>query len=344
MSIQLNTPLSVLDIASVQRSVSPVTAIETTRALARRADELGYSRFWVAEHHSMANIASSSPAVLLAAIGADTRRIRIGSGGVMLPNHPPLLVAEEFGMLCALYGDRVDLGVGRAPGTFPTTVEALRRLPGDHFYEDLRDLVHFVNGTFPDDHQYRTVCAVPVTPTRPKVWLLGSSRQSAERAGERGLPYVFAHNFFGPKPTVDAVAAYRDSFRPSSTLTAPHVIVAVHVVCGENDEHAQWLADPAILPALSIAGVTRDQPFLSPQEAAAHAWTADERARADEMFADQAVGGPDKVRRNLLALLEKTAADELMVTNNVTDRTEKLASLQRVTELFDAPLPQVALV
>lgn len=234
--------LSVLDIAPVRAGATPASALATTLALARRAEELGFARFWVAEHHAMPNIASSSPAVLVAAIAAATSRIRVGSGGVMLPNHPPLVVAEAFATLVALFGDRVDLGIGRAPGTAPPVVRALRRSPDERFDEDLADLRRFIHGGFPPDHPFHGLTAMPATEAKPDLWLLGASAGSAAKAGALGLPYVFGHNFFGGSGTAAAVAAYREAFRPSPQLAEPRVMVAVHVVCGKDDAHGRWLA------------------------------------------------------------------------------------------------------
>jgi luciferase family oxidoreductase group 1 len=338
MSRLPSIPVSVLDTAPVQRSAAAADALAATVELARRADDAGFTRFWVTEHHNSASIASSSPAVLLAAIGAATGRIRIGSGGVMLPNHPPLIVAEAFRTLGALFPDRVDLGIGRAPGTDPATAEALRRVPVERFDQELDELLHFLGGTFPAEHPYHGIQAVPAIEIPPTVWLLGSSGQSALVAAKLGLPYAFAHNFFSSRGVVAALNSYRENFRPGP-LERPHSMVVVHVVCGEDDEHARWLSDPAVFQALPGGGVTRPEPLLSQQEVAAHAWTADERSRAEALFAEQAVGGPDRVRLRLADLLERTGADELMVTNNLTDPRHKNDSLARVRHLFGDRLP-----
>lgn len=341
MSLLPNIPLSILDTAPVERGMSPATSLAGTVELARRADRLRFTRFWVTEHHNAPSIASSSPAVLLGAIGSVTDRIRIGSGGVMLPNHPPLVVAEAFATLAALFPDRVDLGIGRAPGTDDVTARALRRIPAERFSQELAELFHFVNDSFPGDHPYHGVHATPPVATPPSVWLLGSSGNSAMTAAELGLPYAFAHNFFHSKGVAEAMRAYRAQFRPG-VLCRPHAMIVVHVVCGENDEHARWLADPAVYAALRIGGGLRTEPMSTPHEVAAHSWTREQRADADAMLAHQAVGGPDTVRARLLELLEQTGADELMITNNVTELREKCRSVDRVREMFGERSPLTA--
>lgn len=241
--------LSLLDLAPVGRGTAQADAVTAVREVASWADGVGLNRFWVAEHHGAANIASSAPAVLFAAVGAATERIRIGSGGVMLPNHPPLVVAESFGTLAALYPDRVDLGIGRAPGTNPQTAQALRRSPDERFGQDLTELLSFVRGRFTGGHPYETIRAVPRPPVPPQTWLLGSSTTSARLAGELGLRYAFAHHFFGAPGAADALVAYREAFRPAEGGPSnPHAVVTAHVVCGENDEHARYLATPALAP------------------------------------------------------------------------------------------------
>ena len=222
-----------LDLAPVGSGSDPSEAVQATIALARRADELGFTRFWVAEHHNMPGIASSAPAVLIGAIAAATREIRVGSGGVMLPNHAPLVVAEQFGTLAALHPGRIDLGLGRAPGTDQLTASALRRslaLGADDFPEQLGELGSFLAGSWPDDHPYGRIRAVPHAAQTPPIWLLGSSMYSAELAGMLGLPFAFAHHFAGTH-TVPALQTYRRAFQPNAALAAPYAMVTVQVVC-----------------------------------------------------------------------------------------------------------------
>ena len=244
---QLGVPLSVLDLAPVGQGSSPAEALRHSLRLAGEVERLGYHRYWVAEHHNMPGIASSSPAVLLAHVASATSTIRIGSGGVMLPNHAPLVVAEQFGMLEALHPGRVDLGIGRAPGTDQVTARALRRTANpfteEEFPEQLSELLGFFDGGFPDHHPYRNVTAVPGLGYRPALWLLGSSDYSAHAAGVLGLPFSFAHHFAAAN-TMPALAAYRASFRPSEDLARPYAMLGVAVVCAETDEEASWLAGP----------------------------------------------------------------------------------------------------
>ena len=227
---------------------NPGDALRAMIELARRAERLGFRRFWVAEHHNMPGIASSAPAVLIGHIADATRAIRVGSGGVMLPNHVSLVVAEQFGTLEALHPGRLDLGIGRAPGTDQVTAAALRRSPealsADDFPDQLVDLLSFFTGRWPEDHPFSRITAVPGLGHQPALWLLGSSGYSAQVAGLFGLPFAFAHHF-SPANTLPALALYRSHFRPSETLDRPHAMVAAAVVCADTDERARWLAGPA---------------------------------------------------------------------------------------------------
>ncbi|MFD8109722.1 LLM class flavin-dependent oxidoreductase [Streptomyces microflavus] len=332
MSSSTTIPLSVLDIAAVDSAGDPVAALAGARELASAADVLGFERFWVAEHHSLHGIASSVPAVLLGAIGERTSRIRIGSGGVILPNHSPYSVAEAFSTLATLFPDRVDLGIGRS-GADPVLAHALGRAPGEAFAEAMEELLGFLGDGFPDGHHYQQLEALPRPPVAPGVWALGASVRSATEAGRRGMPYAFAHHFFNSRGAQEALAAYRDAFRPSPQAERPHAIVTVFTVCGQTSRQARRLADPALFPVLRLDGASPAAPLPSLEEAAAYDWSVPERAAADALLASQAVGDSDEVRRALTELLETTGADELMITNNVTDVKEKIASLERVRAL-----------
>ncbi|GAA4822955.1 LLM class flavin-dependent oxidoreductase [Streptomyces ziwulingensis] len=332
MSSSTTIPLSVLDIASVDTAGGPVAALAGARELASAADALGYERFWVAEHHGMHGIASSVPAVLLAAIGQRTERIRIGAGGVILPNHAPYAVAESFATLATLFPGRVDLGIGRS-GADPVLAHALRRAPDDEFTDTLEELLGFLDGGFPEGHPYQRLEALPRPPVAPRAWSLGASVRSATEAGRRGLPYAFAHHFFNSRGAEEALAAYRENFRPSARAERPHAIVTVFTICGETSEQARRLADPALFPVLRLGGSSPAVPLPSLAEAEAYHWADTERAAGDALLASQAVGDPDEVRRALTGLLERTGADELMITNNLTDVKEKIGSLARVRAL-----------
>jgi luciferase family oxidoreductase group 1 len=331
----------VLDVATVWSGRSHHEALVASVDLAREVERLGYRRFWLAEHHNMEGIASSAPAVLVAAVAAVTERIRVGSGGVMLTNHAPLVVAEQFGTLEALHPGRIDLGLGRAPGTDLLTASALGRgapgPAGDDFPRLLGELLAFFAGSFPEDHPYRAITAVPGAGDVPAVWLLGSSGYSAQVAGLLGLPFSFAHHF-SPEHTVPALALYRERFTPSDTLAEPHSMIAVQVLCADDDERARELAAPQGLAfARRALGTGRLGPMPTPAETAAHAWTDQERALVAGRQAAQAVGGPETVGRVLDELLERTGADELMVTTSTYDPADRLRSMELVQSLFDEP-------
>ncbi|WP_434740948.1 LLM class flavin-dependent oxidoreductase [Micromonospora sp. SH-82] len=325
----IDVPFSVLDLAPVAAGAPVGEALRHTTEVARRAEELGYHRFWVAEHHNMPAIASSAPAVLIAHLAAATSTIRLGSGGVMLPNHAPLVVAEQFGTLEALHPGRIDLGIGRAPGTDQVTALALRRtmegLSAEGFPRELADLVNYFTGERPGP-----IVATPGRGDMPAVWLLGSSGFSAQLAGLLGLPFSFAHHF-SAQNTDAAVAAYRSHFRPSRWLSEPYVMVAVNAVCAETDERAQWLAGPSGLSFLRLRS-GRPEPLVSPQEAAEYPYTAVEREFVLARQEGQALGSPETVRRQLTRLVERTGADELMLTALVYDVADRMRSYELIAE------------
>jgi luciferase family oxidoreductase group 1 len=326
--------LSVLDLAPVASGSSARVALRNTLDLAAHVERLGYYRYWVAEHHNMPGIASSAPAVLIGHIAGATRSIRVGSGGVMLPNHAPLVVAEQFGMLEALHPGRIDLGIGRAPGTDQLTAAALRRtaeISADGFPEDLGELIAFFHGTFPEDHPYVRITAVPARGNVPELWLLGSSGYSAQVAGMLGLPFAFAHHF-SPANTLPALAMYRSYFRPSAYLDSPYVMVGVQVVCADSDAEARRLAAPS---ALSFLRLRQGRPGLlpTPAETEAYPYSDLEREFIRQRQADQVIGGPETVRRGLADLAERTGADELMLTTVVYDHADRRRSYELVAAL-----------
>ncbi|MDG4788630.1 LLM class flavin-dependent oxidoreductase [Micromonospora sp. WMMD1102] len=325
----IDVSLSVLDLAPVAAGTTSGAALRHTTELARRTEELGYHRFWVAEHHNMPAIASSAPAVLIAHVAAATSTIRVGSGGVMLPNHAPLVVAEQFGTLEALHPGRIDLGIGRAPGTDQPTALALRRtmagLSAENFPEELDDLVNYFTGERPGP-----ITATPGHGDRPAIWLLGSSVFSAQLAGLLGLPFSFAHHFSAAN-TLPALALYRQSFRPSRWLDRPYAMVAVNAVCAEDDERAEWLFGPAALSFLRLR-TGRPAPLATPDEAAAYPYTEPERQFVLQRREGQALGSPETVRRQLTDLLERTEADELMLTTLVYDIADRVRSYELIAE------------
>jgi luciferase family oxidoreductase group 1 len=329
-SYMTEVPLSVLDLAPVAAGSTSGDALRNTTELAKRTEELGYRRFWVAEHHNMPSIASSAPAVLIAHLAAATSTIRVGSGGVMLPNHAPLVVAEQFGTLEALHPGRIDLGIGRAPGTDQVTALALRRtmegLNAEQFPQELMGLIELFTG---GDGPAR-ITATPGRGDMPAVWLLGSSGYSAQLAGLLGLPFSFAHHFSSAN-TVPALALYRENFRPSRWLERPQAMVAVNTICADTDERARWLAGPAALSFLRLR-TGKPQPLATPEEAAAYPYTPGEREIAWGRFESQAIGSPDTVRSQLAGLLERTGADELMLTTMVYDINDRIRSFELVAE------------
>ncbi|MCW2601605.1 MAG: alkanal monooxygenase [Frankiales bacterium] len=320
-------PLSVLDLAPISSGRTARQALQESLDLARHAEALGYGRLWVAEHHGMPGIASSSPAVLIAALAGATERIRVGSGGVMLPNHAPFVIAEQFGMLEALHPGRIDLGLGRAPGTDQRTASLLRRGDADDFPGELALLRAFFDGPVQGIH------AVPAEGNSPQVWLLGSSGFSAQLAGLLGLPFAFAHHFSGEN-TLPALERYRSSFRPG-VLESPYAMVCASVLVADSYEQARRLALPG---ALSFVRLRQGLPgvFPSMEEAEAHPWTAQERAFAEHRMDGQVIGSPAQVREQLDRLIADTRADELMVTTAAHDPVDRLRSYDLLASLGSA--------
>jgi luciferase family oxidoreductase group 1 len=326
-------PLSILDLAPIGVGQTPSEALATTTGLAQCAEAWGYHRFWVAEHHGMPGIASSAPAVLLAHLGAATRTIRLGAGGVMLPNHAPLIVAEQFGMLHALHPGRIDLGLGRA--TNAATAAALGR-PEDSanlFPRHVAELADYLDDAFPPGHRSATIRAVPgrsVAPEcgRPPIWLLGSSESSAKLAGTLGLPLAFAHHF-SSKSTVPALQLYRESFRPSAYLDKPYALISVTAIAADTTEQAQWLSgSAALLMVLLRRG--KPGPLPSAEEAAAYLYTPQERELVDPRRSTMVLGDAAKVRKDLFQLRARTGADELMITAMVHDRAARYRSFELI--------------
>jgi luciferase family oxidoreductase group 1 len=323
-------PISVLDLAPVGQGSTAAAALATSTQLARLAERVGYRRLWVAEHHNMPGIASSSPAVLIAHLAASTSTLRLGAGGVMLPNHASLVVAEQFGMLEALHPGRIDLGLGRAPGTDPVTAAALRRTPmtgADEFPEQLRDLLAFFDGTHPQ------ITAVPGRGYKPAMWMLGSSDYSAQVAGMLGLPFSFAHHF-ASQNTDAALAAYRAAFRPSADLEQPYAMIGVPVICADTSERARWLSGSSALSFVRLRQ-GRPAPMPTPEEAAEYVFTPFERELVRSWTVPLIVGDPDEVRRGLEELASRTSVDELMVTTMVHGHEDRLRSFELVAEACD---------
>jgi luciferase family oxidoreductase group 1 len=333
-------PLSVLDLAPVTTATSGAEALKNTIDLARHVDRLGYARSWLAEHHNIASIASSAPDIMIGQVAAATGRIRVGSGGIMLANHSPLQLVERFKTLEALFPDRIDLGLGRAPGTDPLTSYALRRpmedIPPDQdFLQRLQEVMLFGSEGFPDDHPFRHIRPVPIGTAMPPLWLLGSSGYSALLAAQIGVGFAFAHHFAMHDAT-EAVQSYRQNFRPSAALAAPYAILGVSVVCADTAAEAERLAQTVDLSFLRIVKNER-APLASPEEAAAYPYTDAERERIRAHRSKVFVGAPEVVRDGLVALKEQTGADELMAVTSLFDHTARKRSYTLLAQAFGLP-------
>jgi luciferase family oxidoreductase group 1 len=323
-------PLSVLDLAPVPSGSTPADAFRNMRELARHAERLGYARYWLAEHHGMPSIASSSPEILIEHVASATERIRVGSGGIMLPNHAPLRIAEAFHTLATLHPGRIDLGIGRAPGTDPATSAALRPFDAEQFPQQLAELTALSRREFPAGHAFHRVRVVPEGVPLPPVWLLGSSGASARMAGELGMGYAFASHF-SPAPAGPPVQAYRDAFAPGDAFPRPHAIVAVSAIAADTREQAEYLATSMQLSWIRLQrGIF--MPLPSPEEAAAYPYTEHDRAVAANYRRLQLVGTPEHVRERIAALVAETQADEVMVTTVVHSHEARMRSFQLLAE------------
>lgn len=329
----MNFALSVLDLVPVCTGSTPAEALRRSVDLARLAERLGYARYWLAEHHALASVASSAPEILIGHIASATTSIRVGSGGMMLPNHIPYRLAEIFRTLEALHPGRIDLGIGRAPGTNGAASRALRAAGSEHFSSMMNELLRF-GGDQPygPGHPYARVTAMPTGVPLPPMWILGSSGASAAAAGAAGFGYSFASHF-STEPPGPAFRAYREAFKPSAAFPKPHAILGVSVVCAETDAKADELAQSMDLTWLRI---NRNQylPIPSPAEAAAHEWTDMDREDVRQQRKLSIVGAPATVRARIEAMVEATQADEVMIVTNIHSHAERLASYERLTEAF----------
>ncbi len=325
----INAPLSILDLAPITDGGDAAQALRNSLDLAQHAEGWGYRRYWVAEHHNMDGVASSATAVLVGYIAGATKTIRVGSGGVMLPNHAPLVIAEQFGTLATLYPGRIDLGIGRAPGTDRLTMRALRRHLAasdeeEGFPRDVQELQAYLGDGGPD----QPVRAIPGIGTRVPIWLLGSSLYSAQLAAYLGLPFAFASHF-APDMLLQALQVYRSTYRPSAEWPAPHAMVGVNVIAAESDDEAAWLFTSL---QQRFLGMQRGQrgPLPRPIDPALleSMWTAQEKHGVQRMLAATAVGSPHSVRRQLDAIVEQTAADELIVAGAIHDHAARLRSYE----------------
>ena len=319
-----NPALSMLDLVAVREGGTVAEALKIALRTAQHAESLGFKRYWVAEHHNMAGIASSATAVLVGHLAGGTTTIRVGSGGIMLPNHAPLVVAEAFGTLAELYPDRIDLGLGRAPGTDQATMRALRRdrlETEEDFPHDVAELQQLLE---PAQAGQRMI-AMPGAGTRVPIWLLGSSLFSARLAAQRGLPYAFASHF-APRLLMQAIHVYRSEFKPSAHLSEPYVVIGVPLIAAHSDEEAEYLASSTYQRVLGI--LTGDRRRLqAPVENFMARRSPQERAAIQDFLAAAIIGGPEKVALSIAALVQATQADELMLVCDIFDPALRLRSL-----------------
>jgi luciferase family oxidoreductase group 1 len=327
------TPLSILELVRVTQETDARSALLNARDLAAHAEKWGYRRIWVAEHHNMAGIASAATSVVLAHLAEGTTTIRVGAGGIMLPNHAPYVIAEQFGTLARLFPGRVDLGLGRAPGTDQLTLRALRRPPeaAETFPQDVLELQAFLAPAAAGQR----IQAVPAAGTEVPLYILGSSHFGAMLAAELGLPYAFASHF-APDHLVTALEIYRSRFKPSEQLDNPYAIVGVNIVAAETDDKAHRLATTQ---QMSFTNIFRGARGLSqpPIDDIETYWTPMEKAQAKRMLARSIVGSPDTVRKGMAALVEETGADELIVVSDVYEHAERLRSIELIAKAGDLP-------
>ncbi|UGY02773.1 LLM class flavin-dependent oxidoreductase [Bradyrhizobium quebecense] len=320
--------LSILDLVRVTEETDARGALYNARDVARHAEALGYRRIWVAEHHNMAGIASAATSVVIGHIAAGTKTIRVGAGGIMLPNHAPYVIAEQFGTLARLFPDRIDLGLGRAPGTDQLTLRALRRTPesAENFPQDVLEVQAFLAAAGPNQR----IQAVPAAGTDVPLWILGSSNFGAMLAGELGLPYAFASHF-APELLIQALQIYRARFKPSEQLQHPYTMVGVNIIAADTDAEARRLATTQ---QMSFANIFRGARGLSqpPIDDIETYWSPSEKAQAMRMLARSIIGSPETVRAGIDALVAETGADELMIVSDVYDHQKRLRSFELIAE------------
>jgi luciferase family oxidoreductase group 1 len=332
------TPLSVsaLDLVPLAGGSTSVAALGAAAELARSVDRFGYKRLWYGEHHNIPSIATTTPEILIAHVGSMTTRIRLGAGGVMLPNHSPLQVAESYKLLEAIYPGRIDLGIGRAPGTDRLTALALRRsrkaVTEDDFLEQLGELIAWGSGSFPADNPFRAVRAMPDDRPLPPIYLLGSSDYGAKLAAKMGVGFAFAGHF-SPDPPDLAMHAYRAGFSTNGVLKKPHAILALSVFCADTEQAAQRMASSMLL-SIALLRTGRPARLPSPEEAMAHIFTPEEQAIAASFKKLQIVGTPEQVRARIEEIATRTRADEVMISTHAYDPTARIRSYELVAQAF----------
>lgn len=323
MSSLSDIKYSVLDLAVITEGQTPADAIRNSREVAIEAEKLDYARFWMAEHHNMENIASSATSVLLGHIAEATNSIRVGSGGVMLPNHSPLIIAEQFGTLASIYPNRVDLGLGRAPGTDQATAQAIRpdRMQQVHSFPDnVKQLQRYLSA----ENNTSSIRAIPGEGTEVPLWILGSSTDSAHLAAALGLPYVFASHF-APQQLMPALQIYQNNFSPSKQLDEPYVMTCLNVVAAETDDEAEWLASSMKQMMMGVVTGERN-PLQPPVDNWESAWNFRQKAAVQQMLSYSLVGNKDTVKQKLLDFLDQTRSSEVMITSHIFDQQAKLES------------------
>ncbi|HYL17136.1 MAG TPA: LLM class flavin-dependent oxidoreductase [Burkholderiales bacterium] len=318
-------PFSILDLSPIPKGALPADALRNTLALAQHADRLGYQRYWLAEHHNMPGIASAATSIVIGYVAGGTQRIRVGSGGVMLPNHSPLVVAEQFGTLASLYPGRIDLGLGRAPGTDMMTARALRRdivTSGDEFPQDVQELQSY----FAPAEPKRRIRAVPGAGIEVPIWLLGSSLFSAQLAAMLGLPFAFASHF-APDAMVQAVEMYRSGFQPSAQLDKPYAMLAANVLAADTDKEArrQFTSQQQSFINLRRGTPTQVPPPIDDMDAY---WSPAEKAMVDHSLAVAFVGSAETIERGLRKFIDAMRPDELMITAHIYDQAARLRSIE----------------
>ncbi len=324
-------PYSVLDLAGVRAGFDIADTFKNSVALAQHAERLGYNRYWLAEHHNMISVASSATSVLIGHIAGHTSSIRVGSGGIMLPNHTPLIVAEQFGTLATLYPNRIDLGLGRAPGTDQLTafeIRGERFHSPQHFPQDVLKLQQYLG----DDNYDSKVRAIPGEGTNVPIWILGSSTESAHLAASYGLPYAFASHF-APTHFLEAISIYRNNFRPSAVLKEPYVLSCVNVVAADTDEEAERLSTS--LKTLFLGIVTNQRRLLQPPVERMN-WSDIEEAAVEQMLDFAFIAGPEKLKSQLNSFVSHTKIDELMVTSHIYDQQARLKSYEILANVLQS--------
>ncbi|MNM59257.1 Limonene 1,2-monooxygenase [compost metagenome] len=326
-------PLSILDLSPIIEGSTAGSSLQNTLDLAQHVEKWGYHRFWLAEHHNMPGIASSATSIVIGYVAAGTKTIRVGSGGIMLPNHAPLIVAEQFGTLESLFPGRIDLGLGRAPGSDPLTSQALRRGPGSDgqdFPERLRELRAYFN---PVEGSSPRIRAIPGEGLNIPIWLLGSSGFSAQLSAALGLPFAFASHF-APDYLLAALELYRNYFRPSEVLKEPYAMIAVNVIVADTDEEAQRLATSQQQQFLNLIR-RQTGPLCPPVEDMERIWNPEEKALIQRQLGFSAIGSPSTVRAKLEQIVQETQADELIVAAQIYDHSARLRSYELLSELAE---------